>query len=97
MPEAPTQPPPLQPEKVKPEPPDAVRTTDVPELNGAEQVVGQLIPAGTLVTVPVPLSVTVSVGCGAGEKVAVTLTGAVPMVKVQGPVPEHAPLQPLNT
>ena len=57
------------------------------------------MPAGELLTVsePGPVAVSVSVYCGAGWKVACTVTGAVPMVKVQGPVPEHAPLQPLNT
>jgi hypothetical protein len=51
-------------------------------------------------TVPEPLPVfdTVSMNCGAGEKVAVTGTADVPIVKVHGAVPEQPPpLQPANT
>ena len=56
------------------------------------------IPGGALLIVsdPGPVAVTVSVNCGRGAKSAVTLTGAVPMVNVQEPVPEQAPLQPMN-
>ncbi len=53
-----------------------------------------------LVTVPepVPAFVTVSLYCGAGEKVAVTVTGAVPIVILQGDVvPVQGPLQPEKT
>jgi len=38
----------------------AVRVMDVPDGKLAVQVVGQLIPAGLLVTVPVPVTATVS-------------------------------------
>jgi hypothetical protein len=78
-----------------------VRFTDVPLIKLAEQVAPQLMPPGELVTVPeaapAPVFDTVRAKVGAGEKVAVTETGAVPMVKVQEPVPEHVPLQPENT
>ena len=43
---------PLQPENPEPPPGVAVRVTWVPLLNVAEQVVGQLIPVGVLVTLP---------------------------------------------
>ena len=47
---------------------------------------------------PVPVFAIVSVYFGAGEKVAVTPTAAVPIVKVHVPVPEQpAPLQPAKT
>jgi hypothetical protein len=59
------------------------------------------MPAGKLATVPelapVPVLLKVRVDCGAGEKVAPTLTADVPMVNVQEPVPEQAPLQPPKT
>ena len=45
--------PPLHPEKEKFAAGDAVSVTCVPCWNVAEQVVGQLMPAGVLVTVPV--------------------------------------------
>ena len=49
----PEQAPPLQPLKVEPAKAEAVRVTEV--LNVREQVPGQLIPAGALVTVPLPV------------------------------------------
>jgi hypothetical protein len=73
--------------------------TAVPDRNEAEQVAPQLIVPGELVIAPepVPVLLTESVNVGAGEKVAVTPTDEVPMVKLQVPVPEQAPLQPANT
>jgi hypothetical protein len=59
-----------------------------------------LIAPGELVTVPepVPVLLTERVNVGAGEKVAVTGTAEVPIVKLQVPVPEQpAPVQPANT
>ena len=54
---------------------------------------GQLIPAGTLVTVPLPATVTSSVkSC---VKVAVTARAWL-IVTLQAPVPVHAPDQPVN-
>ena len=50
---------PLNPENWKPEPAVAVSVTEVPDVKLAAHVVGQLIPAGLLVTVPVPVIVTV--------------------------------------
>jgi hypothetical protein len=61
----------------------------------AEQVVGQMIPAGLLVTAPVPVTVTVTGRFCAGPKVAVTLVAAA-KVTVQVLVPEQAPLQPVK-
>jgi hypothetical protein len=44
-----------------------VSVTEVPDVKLAVHVVGQLIPAGLLVTVPVPVVVTVKVKfCGGG-------------------------------
>ena len=62
-------------------------------------VAPQLIVPGELLTVPEPAPVllTVKVNVGAGEKVAVTPTEDVGIVKLQAPVPEQAPLQPANT
>ena len=51
---------PLQFENTAPEPGVAVSVTVAPEAKFAEQVPGQLIPAGLLVTVPLPASLTVS-------------------------------------
>jgi hypothetical protein len=51
---------PPYPENWNPEPAVAVRVTEVPDGKLAVQVVGQLIPAGLLLTVPVPVTETVS-------------------------------------
>jgi hypothetical protein len=51
---------PLKPEKVDPEAGLAVSVTLLPLLKPALQVVGQLMPAGLLVTVPLPESDTVT-------------------------------------
>jgi hypothetical protein len=51
---------PPYPENWNPEPAVAVSVTEVPDVKLAVQVVGQLIPAGLLVTVPVPVSATAS-------------------------------------
>jgi hypothetical protein len=50
--------PPVQPVNVYPLPAVAVSRTSVPEEKLAEQVEGQLIPAGLLATVPVPVMAT---------------------------------------
>lgn len=49
---------PPNPENVEPELAVAERVTVVPELKEVLQTVGQLIPAGLLVTVPLPDTVT---------------------------------------
>jgi hypothetical protein len=74
---------PLQPAKEKVLPGVAVNVTCVPFAKFAEQVVGQLIPLGLLVTlpVPVPAKLTVKVDWGVGDGVG----GVAP-----------SPLQPLN-
>jgi hypothetical protein len=60
------------------------------------QVVPQLIPEGALLTVPLPVPALPTVRATACEaNVAVTVVAAV-MVTVQGPVPVHPPLQPVN-
>lgn len=71
----------------------AVSATCVFCAKSAEQVPGQLMPAGLLVTVPVPETLTVSgyVGLNVAVKAVAALT-----VTVQAPVPEHAPLHPPN-
>ncbi|HLX75238.1 MAG TPA: hypothetical protein VKR26_10900 [Terriglobales bacterium] len=51
---------PLKPAKVDPEAGLAVRVTLLPLVNPALQVVGQLMPAGVLVTVPLPEMETVT-------------------------------------
>ena len=52
--------PPLNPENLDPELAEAASVTEVPAAKLAVHVVGQLIPAGLLVTVPVPVTATVS-------------------------------------
>jgi hypothetical protein len=51
---------PLKPEKVKPAAGAALRVTVVPGVKLAAQVVGQLMPAGVLATVPLPETVTIN-------------------------------------
>jgi hypothetical protein len=90
---------PLQPAKTVPVLAEAVSVTGVPLLKFAEQVLGQEMPAGLLVTVPavpVPASVTVSANC-CGVNVAVTDSAAF-MSIVQKLVPLHStlPVQPVN-
>jgi hypothetical protein len=78
---------------------DAVNVSCVPLAKFAEQVVGQLIPDGALVTVPVPVpaSLTVNPKFGLTLKLAVTDVAAV-IVNVQLPVPSQtSPPQPANT
>ena len=90
----PEHPPPLQPKKAKSVPGVAVSVTLVPVWKLAEQVPGQLIPAGVLMTVPVPTTVTETLAC-VGVKVAVTASSFVSVI-AQTPVPVHPPLQPLK-
>jgi hypothetical protein len=90
----------LQPANEDPAAGVALRLTVVPIGKLAEQVEPQSMPAGELVIVPAPEPageiVTGFEGGGAGPKVAVTLKFEL-MVTTHEPVPEHAPLQPLNT
>jgi hypothetical protein len=83
---------PDQPEKPYPLEGAAVRVTPVPYENAAEQVPGQEMPEGELVTVPLPLTPTVSVS-GIAVKVALTVVGLYKLTS-QAPVPEHEPDQP---
>jgi hypothetical protein len=89
---------PLQPAKTVPVLAEAVSVTCWPLLKFAEQVLGQEMPTGLLVTVPavpVPASVTVNANVD-GLNVAVTPSAAL-IVTTQLPVPLHpAPLQPPN-
>jgi hypothetical protein len=84
---------PLHPPNIELAPGETVSVTGVPCANLAEHVVGQLIPAGLLVTVPVPETLTVSFSVALN--VAVTVLAAL-TVTLQAPVPEHAPLHPLK-
>ena len=83
---------PDQPEKPYPLEGEAVSVTPVPYPNVVEQVPGQEIPEGELVTVPLPLTPTVSVS-GMAVKVASTVSGLYKLTS-QEPVPEHEPDQP---
>jgi hypothetical protein len=81
--------------KTCPEAGVSARLTAVPEVNVAEQVAPQLMPAGELETDPDPAKVVVSVN--SGTKVAVTDVFAF-TVTVHVPVPAQAPpLHPVNT
>ncbi len=91
---------PLQPEKTDPVAGAGVNVTVLPELNCEEQVLPQSMPAGELVTEPEPpparATETVYCGVGGGPKVAVTDWFEL-NVTLHAPVPEQAPLQPVNT
>ena len=63
--------------KVEPVPAVAVSTTALLPANVAVQVVGQLIPAGELVTVPVPFVVTVSAAAPVPERLIICVLPAV--------------------
>jgi hypothetical protein len=73
----------------------SARVTCVPESKFAEHVLGHVMPAGVLVTVPVPETVTVICVCGFPLKLAVTVV-AVDNTTVHAAVPLQAPLQPVN-
>ena len=73
--------------------------TTVPGLNPAEHCEGQLIPAGSLVTVPLPVPAveTSSVCCCDEEDVNVAVTErSASIVSTQVAVPAHAPDHPSN-
>ena len=72
---------------VEPVPAVAVSTTGLLPANVPEQVVGQLIPAGALVTVPVPLTVTVKAAAPMPERVTVCVLPAVGALSVIVAVP----------
>jgi hypothetical protein len=94
---------PLQPVNAYPGCGVAVSVTVPPSLKLAVQVVPaapQVMPAGLLETEPAPVgpegtTVTVDCGVGGGPKFATTAWFD-PSVTVQDPVPEQAPLQPVN-
>ncbi len=90
---------PLQPANADPGLGVAVRVTEVPESNAAEQVRPQLMPAGALVTVPLPapdkLTETLYCGVGGGPKFATTDWSEF-IVTEQAPVPLHAPPHPVK-
>src|SRR4030095_12805179 len=90
----PLQPPPLKPLNVDPLVGVAASVTVVPVAKSAAHVPGQEIPLGLLVTVPFPPRVTVSRSVEI-ETIKPAVTMAL-FVMLQGPVPEHAPLQPAN-
>jgi hypothetical protein len=86
----PVQPPPVHAVKAEVLAAFGVRVTFVPAGKVAVHVVGQLIPAGLLLTVPEPATVTDRVG---STKLAVTARLEL-TVNTQVLVPEHAPPQP---
>jgi hypothetical protein len=93
----PEHPPPVQPANVEPSPATAVNVTTWALAKFAVHVVGQIIPAGALITVPlpVPFSLTVS-AIPLLLKFAVADSFAV-IVKVQVPVPSQiSPPHPVN-
>jgi hypothetical protein len=90
---------PPQPAKTEPSAALCVNVTCVPLAKLAEQVSGQIIPAGALVTVPVPFPASVTVNVKLltlAVKFAVTAVAA-PIVNVHVPVPSQGPApQPVN-
>jgi hypothetical protein len=86
---------PLQPVKIEPAEGVAVNVMEVPLLNAALQAVPQLIPAGSLVTVPLPVPERLSVNTGELANVAETFIFEF-TVKVQVFEPLHAPPQFTN-
>jgi hypothetical protein len=99
QPPVPVQPAPLHPANVDPSAATAVSATTAPLVKFAEQVSGQMIPAGTLVPVPAPVPASVTVSANVlflAVKLAITAALAV-MVNVQVPVPsQSAPPHPAN-
>ena len=88
---------PLQPLNTWPASGVAAKLTVVPDENVFEQVAPQLIPAGTLVTVPVPVPDFATVSVYRGEKTAVTAVSVL-TVNLHCPVPAQAELlQPVKT
>lgn len=77
----------------------AVSTIFVPVIKELEHALPQLIPAGALVTPPPPFPAkdTVRAESGAAAKVAVTDSLALNLRVHVVAMPEHAPLQPLNS
>src|SRR5580698_8752337 len=93
----PLHPPPDQPAKVEPVAGFSVSVTCVPALKLALQVVGQLIPAGLLDTVPVPVPARLSVSRSwLMLKVAVTCWLALSVTVQLEAVPLQAPDHPAN-
>jgi hypothetical protein len=87
----------VQPVNVEPVAGVAVKTIWVPLAKFAEHAVGQLIPAGVLVTVPVPVPVRVTVSAKVVDVLNVAVTDAAAVnVTTHAPVPVQAPLQPAN-
>ena len=75
----------------------AVRVTDIPDANGALQVVPQLMPVGLDVTVPEPVPDRVTASMKRGWNVALTDWSAdIDTVQV-ALVPVQAPDQPVKT
>jgi hypothetical protein len=83
---------PLQPAKVEFAAGVAVRVMEVPGLKAALQAVPQLIPAGSLVTVPLPVPESARANSGEAENVAETVMFAL-RVRVQVLDPLQAPPQ----
>src|SRR6185369_306071 len=86
---------PLQPRNTMPAPGAAVSVTAVLGRKSALQVVPQLMPAGTLLTVPAPVVATVS-GIVPWTNDAFTLA-ALFIGTTHAPMPPHAPDHPPNT
>jgi hypothetical protein len=99
QPPVPVQPAPLHPANVDPSVAAAISATTEPLAKFAEHAVGQLTPAGLLVTVPAPVPASVTVSAKVlvlAVKLAVTVPAAV-IVNVQVLVPsQSAPPHPAN-
>jgi hypothetical protein len=90
---APLHPPPLHPTKEEFAPVVAVSVTEVPEAKLALQVFPQLMPDGSLVTLPWPVPLRPTVSTGEVLKLAITEAFCI-KVTWQLPVPLQAPDHP---
>jgi len=92
----PLQPAPLKPLNVDPLVGVALSVTVVPVAKSVAHVPGQEIPLGLVVTVPVPFPPTVTVIRSVEIGIIKRAVTMALLATLQGPEPEHAPLQPAN-
>jgi len=87
---------PVQPAKAEPVFATADSCTTVPKLNSSVQVVPQFIPFGLLVTIPIPVPVSATVRVAPPRPKPAATDSAEFISTWQAPVPEQAPVHPVN-